>query len=206
METEGPAAQTGEPRIPVRVQQEPGRSQSPHNSDEAGNDRGAKEGRQVEAGRKYNCKSNCRECRRLNQAERCPPNGKGPKQRCGPNAGLASLERGIKERTRKRPSEMAPCLLRRTGVNLLSFNPSQSGQCSPRDPLTGKPDAGKPPVRFGGRGRGQPPVPTPIRVEHADYSRARRSSRWKINSFGRRACSFMNSSSCMTISRRHSSS
>ena len=85
--TEGPAAQTGEPRIPVRVQQEPGRSQSPHNSDEAGNDRGAKEGRQVEAGRKYNCKSNCRECRRLNQAERYPPNGNGPKQRCGLNVG-----------------------------------------------------------------------------------------------------------------------
>lgn len=28
---------------------EPGRSQSPHSSDEAGNDRGAKEGRKVEA-------------------------------------------------------------------------------------------------------------------------------------------------------------
>ena len=28
---------------------EPGRSQSPHSSDEAGNDRGAKEGREVEA-------------------------------------------------------------------------------------------------------------------------------------------------------------
>jgi hypothetical protein len=30
-------------------EREPGRSQSPHSSDEAGNDRGAKEGREVEA-------------------------------------------------------------------------------------------------------------------------------------------------------------
>ena len=49
VETECPEAQAGEPRIPVRVQKEPGRSQSPHSSDEAGNDRGAKEGRKVEA-------------------------------------------------------------------------------------------------------------------------------------------------------------
>jgi len=33
---------------------------------------------------------------------------------------------------------------------------------SRREPLTGKPYAGKPPVRFGGRGGVQPPVPTPI--------------------------------------------
>src|SRR4051794_1869725 len=57
---------------------------------------------------------------------------------------------------------MAKCLLRRTGVNLLSLNPSKSGQCSSRAPLTGEPDAGNPPVRFGGRGRAKPPVPTPI--------------------------------------------
>jgi len=49
VETECPEAQAGEPRIPVRVQKEPGRSQSPHNGDEAGNDRGVKEGRKVEA-------------------------------------------------------------------------------------------------------------------------------------------------------------
>ena len=49
VETECPEAQAGEPRIPVRVRMEPGRSQSPHSSDEAGNDRGAKEGRKVEA-------------------------------------------------------------------------------------------------------------------------------------------------------------
>jgi hypothetical protein len=49
VETECPEAQAGEPRIPVRVRKEPDRSQSPHSSDEAGNDRGAKEGRKVEA-------------------------------------------------------------------------------------------------------------------------------------------------------------
>ena len=49
VETECPEAQASEPRIPVREQMEPGRSQSPHSSDEAGNDRGAKEGRKVEA-------------------------------------------------------------------------------------------------------------------------------------------------------------
>ena len=31
-------------------------------------------------------------------------------------------------------------------------------------PLTGKPDAGNPPVRFGGRGRVQSPAPTPIKT------------------------------------------
>jgi hypothetical protein len=49
VEMECPEAQDGEPRIPVQVQKELGRSQSPHSSDEAGNDRGAKEGRKVDA-------------------------------------------------------------------------------------------------------------------------------------------------------------
>jgi hypothetical protein len=49
VETECPEAQASEPRIPVQVPTELGRSQSPHSSDEAGNDRGAKEGRKVEA-------------------------------------------------------------------------------------------------------------------------------------------------------------
>lgn len=49
VEMECPEARAGEPRIPVRVPKGPGRSQSPHSSDEAGNDRGAKEGRKVEA-------------------------------------------------------------------------------------------------------------------------------------------------------------
>jgi len=71
---------------------------------------------------------------------------------------LATLERGITG-----GKWVAQCLLRRTWVNLLSLNPSQSGQCSSRDPLTGEPDARKPPVRFGGRGRVLHPVPTPIK-------------------------------------------
>src|ERR1017187_10252867 len=41
---------------------EPGRSQSPRSSDEAGNDRGAKGDRKVEARKKHNRNSNCREC------------------------------------------------------------------------------------------------------------------------------------------------
>ena len=49
VETECPEAQAREPRRPVRVRKERGRSQSPRSSDEAGNDRGAKEGRKVEA-------------------------------------------------------------------------------------------------------------------------------------------------------------
>src|ERR1039457_5401041 len=70
---------------------------------------------------------------------------------------------GQRESARQGSSEMAQCLLRRTWVNLLSLNPSQSGQCSSRDPLTGEPDARKPPVRFGGRGGALDPVPTPIK-------------------------------------------
>jgi hypothetical protein len=31
-------------------------------------------------------------------------------------------------------------------------------------PLTGEPDAGKPPVRFGGRGGANPAIPTPIKT------------------------------------------
>ena len=45
------------------------RSQSPHSSEEASNDRGAKEDREVEAGEKQNCKDNCRECLWLRKAE-----------------------------------------------------------------------------------------------------------------------------------------
>ena len=62
---------------------------------------------------------------------------------------LATLERGITGGK----WAMAQCLLRRTGVNLLSLNPIESGQCSTRDPLTGELDAGNPPVQFGGRGK-----------------------------------------------------
>jgi hypothetical protein len=49
LETECPEVQVHESRIPVLVLKEQGRSQSPHSSDEAGNDRRAKEDRKVEA-------------------------------------------------------------------------------------------------------------------------------------------------------------
>ena len=61
-----------------------------------------------------------------------------------------------------RPSTLAQCLLRRTGAILLSHSPSASDPISQENPLTGKPDAGNPPVRFGGRGGVQTLVPTPI--------------------------------------------
>src|SRR5438874_13809137 len=67
---------------------------------------------------------------------------------------LATLERGIKGGKK--------CLFRRARANLLSLNPSQSGQRSLGAPLTGEPDAGKPPVRFGGRGEVTTLAPTPI--------------------------------------------
>jgi hypothetical protein len=57
---------------------------------------------------------------------------------------------------------MAQCLLRRTRIDLLSLNPSPSGQCSCTSPLTEEPDASKLPVRFGGRGSVQSALPTPI--------------------------------------------
>src|SRR5438874_13040778 len=67
---------------------------------------------------------------------------------------LATLERGIKGGKK--------CLFRRARANLLSLNPSPSGQRSLGAPLTGDPDAGKPPVRFGGRGEVTTLAPTPI--------------------------------------------
>jgi hypothetical protein len=60
---------------------------------------------------------------------------------------LATLERGIKGGQ----WALAQRLLRGLWINLLSLNPQKSGQCS-QNPLTGEPYAGKPPVRFGGRG------------------------------------------------------
>src|SRR6266567_5606894 len=60
------------------------------------------------------------------------------------------------------PSTLAQRLLRRTRFNLHGLNPSQSGRPSSMKPLTGEPYARKSPVRFGGRGGGHPPVPTPI--------------------------------------------
>ena len=65
---------------------------------------------------------------------------------------LATLERGIKGLD----------ALSRTWTNLLSLSPRQSGQPTMDRPLTGEPYAGKPPVRFGGRGEVLLLAPTPI--------------------------------------------
>lgn len=43
---------------------------------------------------------------------------------------------------------LANCLLRGTWADLLSHSPSQSEPTPTERPLTGEPDAGKPPVRF----------------------------------------------------------
>ena len=45
---------------------------------------------------------------------------------------------------------------------VVGVNPRQSEPISEMRPLTGEPDAGNPPVRFGGRGEVQSLVPTPI--------------------------------------------
>ena len=52
-----------------------------------------------------------------------------------------------------RSSTVAECLLRRARANLLSLGPRAREPISLKRPLTGEPDAGNPPVRFGGRGK-----------------------------------------------------
>ena len=54
------------------------------------------------------------------------------------------------------------CLLGATWVDLLSLNLGASAPTSKVRPPTGEPDAGNPPVRFGGRGEVLSLVPTPI--------------------------------------------
>ena len=65
-------------------------------------------------------------------------------------------------RGHSRSSTLARSLLRRSRANLLSLSPRQSEPTSAMRPLTGEPDAGNPPVRFGGRGEVLSLVPTPI--------------------------------------------
>jgi hypothetical protein len=79
---------------------------------------------------------------------------------------LTTLERGIKGgqwySLIDKSSALAQCLLRRTRADLLSHGPGPSESTSNPKPLTGEPDAGNPPVRFGGRGEVLLLVPTPI--------------------------------------------
>src|SRR4051794_36051871 len=49
-------------------------------------------------------------------------------------------------------STLAKCLLRGIGANLDGLSPKESEPKSDSTPLTGEPDAGNLPVRFGGRG------------------------------------------------------
>src|ERR1019366_2739087 len=54
-------------------------------------------------------------------------------------------------------------------------------------PLTGEPDAGDPPVRFGGRGKVQSLVPTPIHQARAGSNRANAGLRQPVVDRGRPA-------------------
>ena len=73
------------------------------------------------------------------QGREVPPQWEWTEGVVWPERMLATLEGGIKGG--KWPSEMAPCLLRRIWVNLLSLDPKTSGQRSSWDPLTGELDA-----------------------------------------------------------------
>src|SRR5687767_10277844 len=68
---------------------------------------------------------------------------------------------------------MAKCLLRECRAVRASHGLASSETASMKKPPTGEPYAGKPPVRFGGRGR-RKPIPTPIMRHHrsADGSHA----------------------------------
>ena len=121
---------------------EQGRSQSPRSSDEAGNDRGAKGGRKVEVLGKRALQD---KLPRVPQAKQ----GRATKRAC--NQTLVE-----KPRKRNRARQKDLCLDGAHWVNLLSLNPNHSASISAKRPLTGKPDAGNPPVRFGGRGRVDP--------------------------------------------------
>src|ERR1700729_2212911 len=57
---------------------------------------------------------------------------------------------------------MAKCLFRECRAVRASHSLAISETVSMKKPPTGEPYAGKPPVRFGGRGR-RKPIPTPIR-------------------------------------------
>src|SRR5271157_432872 len=62
---------------------------------------------------------------------------------------LTTLEQGVQGG----PSALAECLLRRAGVVQPECSPCAFRSILPEvRPSTGEPDAGKPPVRFGGRG------------------------------------------------------
>src|SRR6266436_5002124 len=63
-----------------------------------------------------------------------------------------------------RPQALAQCLLRRTRAILDGHSPRPSEPISMEKSLTGEPDAGNPPVRFGGRGGAKTPS-LPLSIE-----------------------------------------
>src|SRR6266487_6714995 len=66
-----------------------------------------------------------------------------------------------------RPQALAECLLRRTRAILDGHSPCPSEPISMEKSLTGEPDAGNPPVRFGGRGGVKTPSLPLFVVRHA---------------------------------------
>ena len=83
--------------------------------------------------------------------------GRGPKQAC-----RTSVCRETSKEEWREAEDLG--LTSATWANLLSLSLSSGASISEKRPLTGKPDAGNPPVRFGGRGRVQSPAPTPIKT------------------------------------------
>src|ERR1700690_1607740 len=79
-------------------------------------------------------------------------------------AQLASSPAGqARKGQRHRPSTLAKRILCAAGLIYADRSPCPSMSIREGGPVTGKPDAGNPPVRFGGRGgRNQPASPTPI--------------------------------------------
>ncbi len=85
---------------------------------------------------------------------------------CGCAASCATTERKARPRTRRRSSTLAQCLLCGAwAVHVASAHARSASILSKVKPSTGEPDAGNPPVRFGGRGsRNQSALPTPIQI------------------------------------------
>src|SRR5260370_1158515 len=79
-----------------------------------------------------------------------------------PAHGAAQAAQTARSLPRSGPSTLAQCLLRGPRANLLGLGPRASEPCSTQSSLTGEPDAGNLPVRFGGRGKVLSLVPTPI--------------------------------------------
>ena len=87
----------------------------------------------------------------------------------------------------RRPSTLAKCLLRACRAVRTSHGLAIRETVSMKKPPTGEPYAGKPPVRFGGRGR-RKPIPTPISKSltfsevHRDFSRCEPPSTRRVKS------------------------